>query len=129
MSKILSAFLALILVFFGESAIPNEVIWICGKVFTDDVKVALRARCQPLENNRLNIVAPPLSAPLRLPIGEQRARDTAARSILEAELYQAEQRYAKLSRSSNNTPDEQAAIMRARGDIASLRREIERVAR
>lgn len=129
MSKLRSEFLALILVLFGETAIPNEAIWICGKVFTDDAKAASRSTCQPLENNRLTIIGPPLLAPLRIPIGEQRARDTTARSILEVELHQAEQRYANLSRSPKNTPDEQAEIMRVRGDITSLRREIERVAR
>jgi hypothetical protein len=78
--------------------------------------------CHILKNNRIR-----LSTSSTIQSDAQRARDTKARLILEAELRQAQQRQAELSRQSGNNPSVQAAIMRTQGDIAGLRREIERV--
>jgi hypothetical protein len=107
---------------FTLHAAAFEKIWRCGQEFTDRPDAVSGKECHILKNNRIT-----LQASLTIPLVAQRTRDTAARSILEMELRQAEQRQSELSRQSVKSPNLQAAIMRTQGDIAGLRREIERV--
>ena len=88
----------------------------------------------------------PSSAGTRVDSADQRARDSDARQILESELKKAEARQAELTKEFNNgEPDKQGAearnyqkyldrvaelkanIARNQGDIAGLKRELDRV--
>jgi len=90
--------------------------------------------------------AAPTSAGTRVDSADQKARDSDARQILEAELKKAEARQAELAREFNNgEPDKQggearnyqkyldrvaelkASMARNQGDIAGLKRELDRV--
>lgn len=69
------------------------------------------------------------AADVRIDPGEQRARDTDARRILEAELRKEEERLAQLTREAVPGAAEQAAAHRAaigrkEADIAAIKREI-----
>ena len=89
--------------------------------------------------------APPKSAP-RIDSGDQRAKDSDARMILESELKRAEARQAELVKEYNNGEPEKmgpehrnhqkyldriaeikASMTRNEGDIAGIRRELGRV--
>lgn len=115
-------FVVLIWTLYVQSTEAREAVWRCGQEFTDKPSPFPREACQLLVNNRM-----PVFKSARIDRDAQRVRDTHARAILEAELRQAELRHAELSRGSTNSPSVQAAIMRTQGDIAGLRREIERV--
>jgi hypothetical protein len=122
MKKGLGFVIALVWMLDAEHAFAIERIWRCGQEFTDNPSAMTEKDCHILKNNRITV-----SASSRIQRDAQRMRDNKAKSILEAELRQAEQRQAELSRQSVNSPHVQAAIMRTQGDIAGLRREIERV--
>ncbi len=122
MNKAHGIFIVLVWTFYAQSGAAREAIWRCGQEFTDNPSALSGKECHLLTNNR--IVSPASSLIQR---DTQRMRDTTAKTILEAELRQAEQRQVELSRVATNTPSRQAAIMRTQGDIAGLRREIERV--
>lgn len=112
----------LICMLYAEHVLASEKIWRCGQEFTDIPSATSEKDCHIVKNNRIRL---PTSSTIH---GDaQRMRDIKARSILEAELRQAEQRQAELIRQLPNSPNAQAAIMRTQGDIAGLRREIERV--
>jgi hypothetical protein len=122
MNQRLRFVVALAWMLYCVHVVAVEKIWRCGQEFTDKPSAMSEKDCQILKNNRIRL---PTSSTFQ---GEaQRARDAKARLILEAELRQAEQRHAELSRQSANSVNVQAAIMRTQGDIAGLRREIERV--
>ena len=91
-------------------------------------------------------MASPSSAGTRVDSADQKARDSDARQILESELKKAESRQAELVKEFNNgEPDKQgaegrnyqkyldrvaelkASIARNQGDIAGLKRELDRV--
>lgn len=107
---------------YAPSSSAHEAIWRCGQAYTDNPGALPREVCQLLVNNRMPVFK---STPIDR--DAQRVRDISARTILEAELRQAEQRYADLQRTAAKNPSAQAAIMRTQGDIAGLKREIERV--
>ncbi len=119
---------AFIWVSYVAPSVAREVIWRCGQIFTDaPEEVSWVKKCHVLANGRLPAVSDP-----RVHGNAQRERDVKARAILEAELRQAEQQLALLLRSSakkatTQQGNKQAEIMRIRGDIAGLQREIERL--
>jgi hypothetical protein len=149
---------------FVASAAAQTQIWRCGNTYSNDGKEAQARGCKLVEGgnvtvvqgtkvngaaaaSRSNVATPPQSAasPQRVDAGEQKARDSDARAILEAELKKAEARQAELQREWNNGEPEKlgpehrnyqkyldrvaelkAAIERTDKDIAGLKRELGR---
>jgi hypothetical protein len=143
----------------------QERVWRCGNEYTNDTVLAQQRRgCKLMEGGNVTIVqssrptAPAApgatsgaaaSAPAGSPrIGntEQRARDSEARSILEAELQKTRERQAQLLKEYNDgEPEKQGSeaknhqkyldrvadmkteIARNESDIAGLQREIDRL--
>ncbi|KQM71398.1 hypothetical protein ASE76_07975 [Xylophilus sp. Leaf220] len=148
-------------------AMAQDRIYRCGNEYTNSSASAKQRDCKLVEGGNVtviqgtrpstapqagsggggggNVVTAPPSAP-RIDTGEQRARDSDARAILEGELRRAEARQADLLREyangtperlPNETPDSQkyrdrvaelkASIARNDGDIAGIKREIARL--
>lgn len=142
----------------------QERIYRCGNEYTNNAEQAKARGCKPIEGGNITIVqgtqpraAAQSSAPTPRASGgnasrpaadsaAQRARDSDARTILEAELRKAEERLAQARKDyANGEPEKQgiegrnhqryldrvaelkAAVARAEGDVASIRRELERV--
>ncbi|AEG92534.1 hypothetical protein [Ramlibacter tataouinensis] len=137
-------------------------IWRCGNTYTNSAAEAQARGCKPMEGGNVTVVegtrvhnpvrvVAPSSAPAggapsqRIDAGDQRARDSDARLILEAELKKAEERHAELVKEYNNGEPEKlgpetrnyqkyldriaelkAGIARSESDIAGLRRELGR---
>lgn len=151
---------------FADASFAQSRIWRCGNTYTNE---EIRGQgCRIVESNNVTVVqgtrvnggavnaapkevkvgnAPQtVSAPgQRIDSGEQRARDSEARTILEAELKKAEERHAELLKEYNNGEPEKmgpehrnyqkyldrkadlkASIDRNEKDIAGLRRELGR---
>lgn len=141
-------------------------IFRCGNSYTNDAAEARTKSCKLVEGGYITVVegtkvqgggsvgtspvkvasANPSSAGTRVDSAEQKARDSDARQILEAELKKAESRQAELLKEYNNgEPDKQgaegrnyqkyldrvaelkASISRNENDIAGLKRELGRV--
>ncbi len=125
--------------------------------YTDQIsaQVAKDKGCRTIENAPITIVAPPKPRPLagtpssasrpgeaRVDPGEQRARDSDARRILDAELKREEDALAALQKDYNNGAPERrgeernfqkyldrveemkSAIARKQADVAAIRREL-----
>lgn len=164
------------LVFAALAHAQAKPVFRCdGNIYTNDPAEAKAKNCRPMTGGNVTIVegtrpqgaaaapaqaaapaaaagsgvrvanAPPAGAP-RIDTGEQRLRDTEARTILEAELKKAEARQADLLKEFNNgEPEKQgaegrnyqkyldrvaelkASIARNESDIAGLRRELGRL--
>lgn len=150
-------------------ALAQERIYRCGNEYTNNAEVAKARGCSLMEGGNITIVqgtvpqrATDTRAPTSAraaapsagtrPAGErvdsaaQRARDSDARAILEAELRRAEERLAQAQKEyANGEPEKQgiesrnhqryldrvaelkASVSRAQGDVESLRRELGRV--
>ena len=145
------------------SASAQTQIWRCGNTYTNDKAEAQAKSCKLVEGGNVTVVqgtrvngaaastarvatAPQSAAsPQRVDAGDQKARDSEARAILEAELKKAEARQAELLKEFNNgEPEKQgpehrnyqkyldrvaelkAQIDRNANDIAGLRRELGR---
>jgi hypothetical protein len=126
-------------------------------LYTSEIsdKEAKERGCRTIENAPITVVSPPKRAPVQaagngVPRGEgtkvdgkdQRARDSDARAILEAELKREEEALAALQKEFNSgEPDRQggernyaryqerveemkSAIARKQADVAALRREL-----
>lgn len=136
-------------------------IYRCGNEYTNDPVVAKAKRCSVMEGGNITIVegtkvAPPAARATpattnrspgeRVDSAAQRARDSDARAILEAELRKAEERLAQARKEyANGEPEKQgiesrnyqryldrvaelkAAVARAESDVASIQRELGRV--
>jgi len=135
-------------------------IYRCGNEYTNDAARAKERGCKLVEGGNVTVVpgmrpAPAAAgaaasgtstAPQRVNDSEQRARDSDARAILEAELRKAEARRAELLKEYNDgfpqrsaleirnvqayqerTAALKAEIDRVESDIASLRRELGRL--
>ena len=144
-------------------------IYRCGNSYTNDAAEAKAKNCKLVEGGYITVVegtrvqgassggvannasnkvasASPSSAGTRVDSADQKARDSDARQILEAELKKAEARQAELAKEFNNgEPDKQgaegrnyqkyldrvaelkASIARNQSDIAGLKRELDRV--
>lgn len=136
-------------------------IYRCGNEYTNDAQVAKARGCSLMEGGNITIVegtkvAPAAARPTppaasrsggeRIDSAAQRARDSDARVILEAELRKAEERLAQARKEyANGEPEKQgiesrnyqryldrvaelkAAVGRAESDVASIQRELARV--
>jgi hypothetical protein len=133
----------------------------CGNTYTNNTAEAQAKGCKPIEggnvtvvegtringNAAVRVVSTPTAQPSqRIDSGDQRARDSDARQILEAELKKAEDRQAELLKEYNNgEPEKQgaearnyqkyidrvaelkASIARTENDIAGIKRELGRL--
>ena len=145
------------------SASAQTTIFRCGNTYTNDKAEAQAKGCKAVEggnvtvvqgtrvnspnatgNKPVNVVTAP-QAGQRVGDGEQKARDSEARGILEAELKKAEARRTELAREYNNGEPEKmgpehknhqkyldrvaelkASLERTDQDIAGLKRELAR---
>lgn len=150
----------------------QERIYRCGNEYTNNAEVAKSRGCTLMEGGNITIVqgtTPQRSAEARTPSASgaprstpsttsvrtstervdsaaQRARDSDARAILEAELRKAEERLAQAKKEyANGDPEKQgiesrnyqryldrvaelkAAVARAQGDVDGIRRELGRL--
>lgn len=137
-------------------------IYRCGNEYTNDAQVAKSKGCSPMEGGNITIIegtrpTPPRNAPAaattrsgsaneRVDSAAQRARDSDARAILEAELRKAQERLEQARKEyANGEPEKQgiesrnyqryldrvaelkAAVARAESDVAGLQRELGRL--
>jgi hypothetical protein len=137
-------------------------IYRCGNEYTNDAQVAKSKGCSPMEGGNITIIegtrpTPPRATPAaaaprngsvneRVDSAAQRARDSDARAILEAELRKAQERLALARKEyANGEPEKQgiesrnyqryldrvaelkAAVARAESDVAGLQRELNRL--
>lgn len=137
-------------------------IYRCGNEYTNDAQMAKSKGCSPMEGGNITIIegtrpTPPRTTPAaattrsgssteRVDSAAQRARDSDARAILEAELRKAEERLAQARKEyANGEPEKQgiesrnyqryldrvadlkAAVARAENDVAGLQRELGRL--
>lgn len=144
-------------------ALAQERIYRCGNEYTNNATVAKAKGCKPMEGGNITIIqgtapqaAPraaasssspsaPKAAP-RSDSSEQRARDSDARQILEAELRKAEERLAQAQKAyANGQPEKEgiesrnhqryldrvaelkASVARSESDVNGLRRELSRM--
>lgn len=168
--KLALALIPLAALTFADAALSQARIWRCGNTYTNE---EIRGQnCKLVEGGNVTVVqgtrvnggavkpgsnegpkevkvgnAPQtVSAPgQRIDSGEQRARDSEARTILEAELKKAEARHAELLKEYNNGEPEKmgpehrnyqkyldrvaelkASIDRNEKDIAGIKRELGR---
>jgi len=138
----------------------QERIYRCGNEYTNNAQVAKSRNCTPMEGGNITIVegtkpaarSAPAAAPRsgggadRVDPAAQRARDSDAKAILEAELRKAEGRLAEARKEyANGEPEKQgiesrnyqryldrvaelkAAVARAESDVAGLQRELGRL--
>lgn len=145
----------------GQSAGPDRMFKCDNNYYTNSLADPRAQGCKPLEGGNVTVVqgtrpaaaagAPPVrlaTAPQstqRVDAGDQRARDSDAKLILDAELKKAEARQAELTREFNNGEPEKrgdearnyqkyldrvaelkASLSRNESDIAGIRRELGR---
>lgn len=151
-------FSILLVVLCSSGAQAQERIYRCGNEYTNTVTEAQAKNCKLISGGNVTVVqaqkppsgsskaATPASPSQRVDAGDQRAKDSDARMILESELKKAEARQAELLKEYNNgEPDKQggearnnqkyldrvaelkASIARNESDIAGIRRELGRV--
>jgi len=150
--------------FVAAGSYAQDPIYRCGNEYTNAVPEAQKANCKLVQGGNVTVVQgfkPPVvasgnaqpvkvaAAPqsgTRVDASEQRARDSDARLILEAELKKAEARHAELNREYNNGEPEKrgdegrnyqkyidrvaelkASLARNESDISGIRRELGRV--
>ena len=141
------------------TAQAQDKIYRCGNEYTNTVTEAQAKNCKLISGGNVTVVqgvkpgtgvktasASPSPSSARISSDDQRAKDSDARLILEAELRKAEARQLELTREYNNGEPEKlgpetrnyqkyldrvaeikAAIARNESDIAGLRRELGRV--
>ncbi|MBA2963944.1 MULTISPECIES: hypothetical protein [Ramlibacter] len=157
--------LTLSLVALFAAALPAHAqsrIWRCGNTYTNDAHHAQAQGCKLVEGGNVTVVegtrvngnanavrvatAVPAAGSNRLDSAEQKARDSDARQILEAELKKAQSRQAELQKEYNNgEPEKQgpearnyqkyldrvaelkASLARNESDIAGIQRELGRL--
>lgn len=156
-------FLCLLTLSFAVTAQAQDKIYRCGNEYTNTVTEAQAKNCKLVSGGNVTVVqggkagtgykAPvasqsssPSPSGSRVSSDDQRAKDSDARLILEAELRKAEARQLELAKEYNNGEPEKlgpearnyqkyldrvaeikAAIARNDSDIAGLRRELGRV--
>ena len=151
--------------FLALGSFAQDPIYRCGNEYTNTVPEAQKANCKLVQGGNVTVVqgfrapVPVVSAvqPVRVAAApqassrvdasDQKARDSDARLILEAELKKSETRQADLQREYNNgepekrgdearnyqkylerVADLKASLARNESDIAGIRRELGRVA-
>jgi len=158
---------------FVANSFAQDRIYRCGNEYTNNSADAQTRGCRVVEGGNVTIVQGTRPQPVRAPAtaaaptpsgagpavrvstapqagqridaSEQRARDTDARRILEAELKRAEERHAELVKEYNNGEPERrgdernyqkyldrvagikSSMARTESDIASIKRELARV--
>jgi hypothetical protein len=171
MKAVCHSFLAAVASVCLAQAHAQERIYRCGNEYLNNSDVARSRGCVPMEGGNITTVhgtrplrvegeaskalRPPQAAAQpgaprtsseRVDASAQRARDSDARAILEAELQQAQERLSQAQRAyANGEPDKQghegrnhqryldrvaelkAAVVRAQVDVDSLRRELARL--
>jgi hypothetical protein len=151
-------FTLLITLGFTSHAVAQERIYRCGNEYTNSVTEAQARQCKLVSGGNVTVVqaqkpsaaarpAPAAGQPgPRVDAGDQRAKDSDSRLILEAELKKAEARQAELLKEFNNGEPEKvggearnhqkyldrvaelkASISRNESDIAGIRRELGRL--
>jgi hypothetical protein len=145
--------------FFVTNSYSQERIYRCGNEYTNTVPEAKMHGCKLVAGGNVTVVqgtrpatsaaarpAAATSGGQRVDAGDQKARDSDARRILDAELKKAEARQVELLQEYNNgLPDKQggearnyqkyldrvgelkASLARNESDIAGIRRELGRV--
>ncbi len=147
------------------AAWSQDRIYRCGNEYTNNATQAKERGCKLVEGGNVTVLqstrpagassggggsgassaASPANAP-RVGAADQRARDSDARAILEAELRKAEARQAELAREYNNGAPERtalelrntqvyqdriaslkASLARADSDVAGIKRELARL--
>ena len=142
----------------ANSANAQDRIYRCGNEYTNNVAEAQARNCKLIEGGNVTVVQGPrvpaatvklasaTQASQRVDAGEQKARDSDARAILESELKKAQARQAELLKEYNNGDPEKrgdearnyqkyidrvaelkSGIARNDSDIAGIKRELERV--
>lgn len=140
----------------ASSALAQERIYRCGNEYTNTVTEAQAKNCKLVSGGNVTVVQahkPPAasaargtSSGQRVDAGDQRAKDSDTKLILESELKKAEARQAELLKEYNNGEPEKlgpearnhqkyldrvaelkASISRNESDIAGIRRELGRV--
>lgn len=147
---------------FAANAGAQTKIWRCGNTYTNDEAQARAGNCKLVEGGNVTVVqgtkvnggsktlsmaspAQGSGSGQRVDAGDQKARDSEARGILEAELKKAESRREELLKEWNNGEPEKlgpehrnyqkyldrvaelkAALERNEKDIAGLKRELGR---
>ncbi|GKS97375.1 hypothetical protein [Acidovorax sp. SUPP2825] len=161
MKKTLIALMAVAAV--APAAWSQDRIYRCGNEYTNNASQAKERGCKLVEGGNVTVVqgarpggapaasgAPsastsPANAP-RVDTNDQRARDSDARAILEAELRKAEARQAEIAKEYNNgepqrtalelrnpqlwmerTAELKASLARADSDVAGIKRELARL--
>jgi hypothetical protein len=148
--------------FVAANSHAQATVYRCaGNVYTNDAAEARTKGCKTLEGGNVTVVqgtrvnspaavkvATAAQAGQRVDAEEQKARDSDARAILEAELKKAEARHADLVKEYNNGEPEKmgpehrnyqkyldrvaelkASIARNESDIAGIKRELGRVSK
>lgn len=154
----------LLMALLAPMASAQDRIYRCGNEYTNNATQAKERGCKQVEGGNVTVIqntrpagaapstsaapaasASPAGAP-RVENGDQRARDSDARAILESELRKAETRHAELVKEYNNgapernaldlrnpqrymerTAELKAAVARSESDIAGIRRELGRL--
>ncbi len=152
----------------ASNAGAQDRIYRCGNEYTNNAVQAKERGCKLVEGGNITVVQgtrPATNAPAtasapaasggasvsppnapRVNTGDQKARDSDARAILESELRKAEARHAQLLQEYNNgapvrnaldlrnpqrymerTDELKASVARSEGDLAGLKREIARL--
>ena len=157
----LAAAVALALSF---SAFSQERVYRCGNEYTNNAEVARTRGCKPIDGGNVTVIqstqparnaetrqttaraTPRSGGGERVDPSAQRARDSDARAILDAELRKAQERLAQAEKAyANGAPEKEgiefrnhqryldrvaelkAAFTRAQGDVESIRREMGRL--
>lgn len=166
--RCLNRSLALLMACCCLPVLAQDRIFRCGNEYTNDVEVAKSRGCKPMDGGNITIIQGPAPRSIdskpaatprptgsvpsarsnseRVDSGEQRARDSDARAILETELRKAQERLDQASKAyANGAPDKEgiefrnhqryldrvaelkAAVSRAESDVASIQRELSRM--
>ena len=146
----------------ATTSFAQTTIYRCGSTYTNNAAEAKAKGCKTMEGGSITVIegtrpnggtaapvrvatAPQASGGQRIDADDQRARDSDARVILEAELKKAESRQAELVKEYNNGEPEKlgpehrnhqkyidrvaelkASIARTESDIAGIKRELSR---
>ena len=145
----------------ATTSFAQTTIYRCGSTYTNNAAEAKAKGCKTMEGGNITVVegtrvnagtapvrvstAPQSPGGQRIDAGDQRARDSDARAILEAELKKAESRQTELVKEYNNGDPEKlgpehrnhqkyidrvaelkASIARNESDIAGIKRELSR---
>lgn len=157
---------AMVVLVASFPVLAQERIYRCGNEYTNNAEVAKSRGCKPIDGGNFTVIqntspqrstesrparpaaaaTPPRSGGERVAPGEQRARDSDARAILDTELRKAQERLAQAEKAyANGAPEKEgiefrnyqryldrvaelkAAVTRAQGDVDSIRRELGRL--